>query len=763
MLFIEGVAAFAAKKGADGIVEALLGKTEGCYRMIMKLQYEIVKLAWDDEASSILQSSIPVVAKSAFDVLKDCAPVLFKRVPVLNKVYKLTTLVVSVISSVEDELVYKVKQVYVNCADEKWKDCGENVADVAFTILTDYVLRKREANLLNLQRDYIVPDGWTCSPSFYNQMDGCDCMCGVQDPDCNLPDFVYGCYDGASPLCINGQCQYSPPPAAWACDPSYYDAHDGCDCECGVADPDCNYTSQVLLNCPEDVIATCEDGICIAAEVPPSWICPPKYYGTQDGCDCYCGADDPDCSIPDQHVYGCPCDSMQCDKGLCSGVCSDKFFMYTSTNSLAVRKQQLKDTGRPHSLFPRLHDVVLSPQQTAPVSWVCPIEFYAANDGCDCSCGDFDPDCTTQPFPVYGCESGVNAACAPDGSCQYTGAVPSGWTCSPWAYNSGDACDCGCGAWDPDCDTSTVIDGCAVSQLVSCSTLTNNCEYAEDIPDTWVCPVEYYHNGDGCHCNCGAVDPDCVDTPNPVLNCPCSGMTCSDGFCTGVCFNMQFTQVAAVCGDGSCTAGEAYSCPEDCPSCGDGVCSSIESCSSCAGDCCQYQCAPGCSNIDLENDVCDEACNTASCSFDFEVCYCAEGCPPSYVGDKYCDLNCNVPQCYYDDGDCDYCNPKCPSLWLGDGECDDYCNNEECHYDNGDCQSNCACPYEYLGDGVCDSECDVKACSYDNGDCQGGEVVQSNFADCALLSGEVGKGGIYRPVLWVHSATLLTIVYVVVD
>ncbi|WP_438000362.1 C39 family peptidase [Sorangium sp. So ce185] len=36
-----------------------------------------------------------------------------------------------------------------------------------------------------------------------------------------------------------------------------------------------------------------------------SWRCPMSFYGTRDGCDCNCGAPDPDCSWPDEQLYGC--------------------------------------------------------------------------------------------------------------------------------------------------------------------------------------------------------------------------------------------------------------------------------------------------------------------------------------------------------------------------------------------------------------------------------------------------------------------------
>lgn len=42
---------------------------------------------------------------------------------------------------------------------------------------------------------------WTCDPSFYDANDGCDCECGIWDPDCALPGPVYGCEDAVAPFC----------------------------------------------------------------------------------------------------------------------------------------------------------------------------------------------------------------------------------------------------------------------------------------------------------------------------------------------------------------------------------------------------------------------------------------------------------------------------------------------------------------------------------------------------------------------------------
>lgn len=49
--------------------------------------------------------------------------------------------------------------------------------------------------------------------------------------------------------------------AQWTCDPSYYDVGDGCDCDCGAWDPDCNDPWQEVYNCEDG--ETCVDpGVC---------------------------------------------------------------------------------------------------------------------------------------------------------------------------------------------------------------------------------------------------------------------------------------------------------------------------------------------------------------------------------------------------------------------------------------------------------------------------------------------------------------------
>jgi hypothetical protein len=44
----------------------------------------------------------------------------------------------------------------------------------------------------------VVPTTWTCNPLFYGSKDGCDCNCGAWDPDCETettqsPQKVFNC------------------------------------------------------------------------------------------------------------------------------------------------------------------------------------------------------------------------------------------------------------------------------------------------------------------------------------------------------------------------------------------------------------------------------------------------------------------------------------------------------------------------------------------------------------------------------------------
>jgi hypothetical protein len=136
-----------------------------------------------------------------------------------------------------------------------------------------------------------APAGWTCDPGAYADRFSCFCgPCGVSDPDCaDMSLAIDGCYPGQS--CVASACAGSP--TGWTCAASKFNggAGNGCDCGCGIHDPDCDLAGEIVSGCPAG--SACN---AMSACVPPTWTCGIDFFGAMDGCDCGCGAVDPDCS-----------------------------------------------------------------------------------------------------------------------------------------------------------------------------------------------------------------------------------------------------------------------------------------------------------------------------------------------------------------------------------------------------------------------------------------------------------------------------------
>jgi len=127
-----------------------------------------------------------------------------------------------------------------------------------------------------------VPYAWTCSPGYYNANDGCDCGCGALDPDCADASVASCDYCTDSGSCGAGIC----PGSIAAGDNSTC-----MDCSNGVIDPG--------EGCDDANLVSTDGctGNCLALMIPPpEWSCRSSYYGAMDGCDCGCGAVDPDCA-----------------------------------------------------------------------------------------------------------------------------------------------------------------------------------------------------------------------------------------------------------------------------------------------------------------------------------------------------------------------------------------------------------------------------------------------------------------------------------
>lgn len=155
-------------------------------------------------------------------------------------------------------------------------------------------------------------DGWCTGEE---RDDTCDQDCTVSLGRCG--DGLCSADEASSGSCALDCAPSSPPPSAWTCEPRRYDGRDGCDCDCGAPDPDCERPGPVF-GCALPLV--CEEGRCVPPpavhSVPPTWRCDPTFYAANDGCDCRCGAPDPDCELVGARVLNC-LDNQVCEAGLC--------------------------------------------------------------------------------------------------------------------------------------------------------------------------------------------------------------------------------------------------------------------------------------------------------------------------------------------------------------------------------------------------------------------------------------------------------------
>lgn len=149
-----------------------------------------------------------------------------------------------------------------------------------------------------------------------------------------------------------------------------------------------------------------------------------------------------------------------------------------------------------------------------PPSWQCSPGFYADGEYCDCECGAQDPDCGG-PAMLPTCGSS-ETACGEDGRCVQ--APASSWHCSPSFYADGEYCDCNCGAPDPDCLSDPRSADCAAVEV--CGAHGACVAAGGRSPGGWTCPDDQYADGQHCDCGCGAFDPDCRLDGDVPSNCP---------------------------------------------------------------------------------------------------------------------------------------------------------------------------------------------------------------------------------------------------
>jgi hypothetical protein len=302
-----------------------------------------------------------------------------------------------------------------------------------------------------------IPPRWTCDASLYG--DGtCNCGCGVVDVDCRdatlasceLCDVPGGCSSVGCAVEPENNAQCPKPPVSWNCSARLY--HDGtqCDCGCGAIDPDCESLDAGACEkcdapgscsaqpCP-GLVNALFNGRCDQPDPPAGWTCVAGAYGDGIACDCGCGIPDPDCRNDD--INSC----VRCFVCGGHGVCAGTLDPLDSTQCAPP-----------------------------PPEWTCSADAFR-DSVCDCGCGLLDSFCqdielryVCGNFPVEGCSAGHRAHIDPNHNPSCIINVPTDWTCDRTYYFDG-LCDCGCGAFDLDCQSNSVTSCDKCDDVGSCS------------------------------------------------------------------------------------------------------------------------------------------------------------------------------------------------------------------------------------------------------------------------------------------------------
>jgi len=435
----------------------------------------------------------------------------------------------------------------------------------------------------------------------------CDCGCGIPDPDCLFEQrratigfefFGLNCNgaDGSDEVDLSLYCNLkeltcNQAPEGWTCPSRYYSEETSgsfgpnnipdCNCGCGLMDPDCllgqkrrngragllcrwgtrddelqpSSTDMELQNyCVYTGVGT--ETTCTSA--PRDWAprCVSSFYdqtstssiySTQDGhgvlddlrCDCACGQWDPDCNDRNNTLF-CNPDQSKFEPTTGDFWCSPVTLQCRSGPSPA------ENSSAWIAYFDELTYGV-APDRTIP----------------SCDCGMFtewDPDCDLQSSVLRGT---IDSVCANDEYCSVTTnecvaiaepAFVRGPDCAAVLYDQLNSatygelgiptCDCGCGVWDPDCDSALLryqydgslfelncFDGSDIpsaDRSSFCMKSSNTCGQA---PSAWYGAPEWFNETNhqtippgqnaSCHCGVGMYDPDCALTGNRTLEVVC--------------------------------------------------------------------------------------------------------------------------------------------------------------------------------------------------------------------------------------------------
>lgn len=296
------------------------------------------------------------------------------------------------------------------------------------------------------------------------------------------------------------------------------------------------------------------------------WTCDPADYdsgedGVTDGeCNCGCGIVDPDCAdltaecdesncvaanegpVPTNNAECAPpAPDWSCafglydegDAGATDGQCDcgcGAFDPDCADATQAICDDDHCDADNERAVDGN-NEICAAP---AP-GWVCDASKYdeaepGQSDGeCDCGCGAFDPDCLgdlAMMCDTINCEDDLSVPV--DGNNAMCEPRVTGWTCDADLYGEGGSgkCDCGCGVIDSDCYGELGADACDVNRCAEPNEGPSELDNTQCVPPVpgWTCTIESYSDDD-CDCGCGAEDPVCAALPGAGLG-KCASANC---------------------------------------------------------------------------------------------------------------------------------------------------------------------------------------------------------------------------------------------